>query len=93
MVDGYTHYIWIILINTKDVALSAFKKSRAGVELEVDQKMKALRTDRGVEFTSKEFEGYRESLGVKRFRIVPYSPQQNGVVERRNQTAAAMARS
>jgi hypothetical protein len=31
--------------------------------------------------------------GIKRFITAPYSPQQNRVVERRNQTVVAMARS
>ncbi|XP_062193553.1 uncharacterized protein LOC133896948 [Phragmites australis] len=34
-----------------------------------------------------------EEVGIKRHLIVPYMPQQNGVVERRNRTVVAMARS
>jgi hypothetical protein len=56
-------------------------------------KLKALRTDRGGEFNSTEFTEYCEKQGIKHFRTAPYTPQQNGVVERRNQTVVAMARS
>ena len=55
--------------------------------------MQALRTDRGGEFTSIEFKEYCESSGIKRYLTAPYSPQQNGVVERRNQTVIGMVRS
>jgi transposase InsO family protein len=46
----------------------------------------ALRTDRGGEFTANHFKEYCVELGVRRELTTPYSPQQNGVVERRNQT-------
>ena len=52
-----------------------------------------LRTDRGGEFTSAEFAEYYAEEGVERHLTAPYSPQQNGVVERRIQTIVGMARS
>ena len=55
--------------------------------------MRVLRTDRGGEFTSVEFAAYCVDQGVVRHHTAPYSPQQNGVVERRNQTVVGMARS
>lgn len=61
--------------------------------MEINGKLKALRTDRGGEFRSKEFTDFYESHGIKHFVTALYSPQQNGVVERRNQMVVAMARS
>jgi hypothetical protein len=61
--------------------------------MEKNCKLKALRTDRGGEFTSNEFRNYCEMLGIKRYLTMPYSPQQNRVDERRNQTVVGMARS
>jgi hypothetical protein len=52
-----------------------------------------LRTDRGGEFTSKELGEYFAGNGIKRQLTAAYTPQQNGVVERRNQTVVGMARS
>jgi len=52
-----------------------------------------LRSDRGGEFLSKLFAGICEEAGIKRQMIAPYSPQQNGVVERRNRSVMEMARS
>ena len=40
-----------------------------------------------------EFAAYYADQGVVRHHTVPYSPQQNGMVERRNQTVVGMARS
>jgi hypothetical protein len=61
------------------------------VEVETRRKLKALRTDRGGEFTSTEFGQYYAEHGIHRQLTAPYSPQQNGVVERRNQSIVVMA--
>lgn len=63
------------------------------VEKEANNTVKVLRTDRGGEFTSKEFESFCENTGIKRHLTAPYTPQKNGVVERRNRTMIAMTRS
>lgn len=52
-----------------------------------------LRNDRGGEFTSREFQEYCDKSGIKRHLTAPYTPQQNGVVERRNRTLMEMSRS
>jgi len=51
-----------------------------------------MRSDRGVEFLSKEFNKFCEENGIRRFLTAPYSPQQNGVVERKNRTILNMVR-
>jgi transposase InsO family protein len=63
------------------------------VETETGKKLRVLRTDRGGEFTLIEFGLYYAEQGVKCHLTAPYSPQQNGVMERRNQTVVGMARS
>jgi transposase InsO family protein len=93
LVDDHTRYMWVVLIKSKAEALDAVKKVRAAVEVELNLKVMALRTDRGGEFTSKNFAQFCEGLGIKHYLTAPYSPQQNGVVERRNQTVVGMARS
>ena len=52
-----------------------------------------LRTDRGGEFTSHEFNTFCNDNGIRRHLTAPYTPQQNGVVERRNRTLMEMTRS
>ncbi|KAG7553295.1 hypothetical protein ISN45_Aa06g038290 [Arabidopsis thaliana x Arabidopsis arenosa] len=62
-------------------------------EMESGLAIKAMRSDRGGEFTSKEFLKYCEDNGIRRQLTVPRSPQQNGVAERKNRTILEMARS
>lgn len=59
VVDDCTRYMWVLLLKTKDQALSAFKKIKAKAEVEASCQLKAFRSDRG-EFTSKDFEEYCE---------------------------------
>ena len=52
-------------------------------EAEKGVKIKTLRTDKRGEFNSIEFDRFYVHHGIKRHLTAPYSPQQNGVVERR----------
>ncbi|KAF7113243.1 hypothetical protein RHSIM_RhsimUnG0146100 [Rhododendron simsii] len=51
-----------------------------------------MRSDRGGEFTSNEFNDFCEENGICRPLTLPYSPQQNGVVERKNRSILNVAR-
>ncbi|KAL8154787.1 hypothetical protein AgCh_000227 [Apium graveolens] len=93
LVDDYSRYMWAYLLKSKDEALSAFKSFCALVENKPGKKVKVFRTDRGGEFCSREFKSYYEEKGIERHYTAPYTPQQNGIVERRNRTVVEMARS
>ncbi|RDX82225.1 hypothetical protein CR513_37010, partial [Mucuna pruriens] len=54
--------------------------------------IKVLRSDRGGKFTSKEFNEFCKKNGIRRPLTVPRTPQQNGVVERKNRTILNMTR-
>ncbi|KAJ9542381.1 hypothetical protein OSB04_028887 [Centaurea solstitialis] len=74
-------------LNSKDEAFETFKEFKLKVENET------LRTDRGGEFTSREFTRYYKENGIFRQLTAPYSPQQNGMVERRNRSVMCTTRS
>ena len=92
IVDDHTRYMWVELLGVKSEALACFKKFRAAAELESGRHLKALRTDHGGEFNSGAFVVFCSENGIKHNTTTPYTPQQNGVVERRNQTVVEMAR-
>ena len=52
-----------------------------------------LRSDRGDEYNSNEFKRYCEDIGLDRQLTVGYTPQQNGVAERKNRTIVDMGKS
>nr|GEW39852.1 zinc finger, CCHC-type [Tanacetum cinerariifolium] len=55
-------------------------------DLVMRMKLRMLRTVKGGEFTSNEFTKYCKENGIARQLTAPYTPQQNGVMERRNRT-------
>ncbi|WVZ63124.1 hypothetical protein U9M48_012783 [Paspalum notatum var. saurae] len=61
-------------------------------ENQCGRKLKVLRTDNGREFTATEFAEHCVAEGIVPHFSTPYSPQQNVVVECRNQTVVATAR-
>ncbi|KAL8116543.1 hypothetical protein AgCh_022895 [Apium graveolens] len=93
LVDDFSRAMWVYMLKTRDEALVCFKRFKALVEKESSEAIKVLRRDRGGKFCSMEFKTFCEDIGILRHYTAPYSPQQNGVVEYRNRTVTAMARS
>ncbi|KAG7584577.1 Integrase catalytic core [Arabidopsis suecica] len=93
LIDDYSRYMWSLLLKEKSEALNKFKSFKTSVEQETGAAIKTLRTDRGGEFLSAEFQEFCDASGIQRHLTAPYSPQQNGVVERRNRTLLGMTRS
>jgi hypothetical protein len=93
LIDDLSRYTWLMLLSSKDQAAGAIKRFKACSEAEAGRRMRTLRTDHGGEFTAHTFAKYCAEQGIQRHLTAPYTPQQNGVVERRNQTVMGMARS
>ena len=80
------------MLQRKSDAFEALKRFKTLTEIEKGVKIKALRSDRGGEFTSQDFPSYCLDHGIKRKLIAPYSPKHNEVVERKNKTMMSMVR-
>ncbi|CAH9099164.1 unnamed protein product [Cuscuta epithymum] len=91
--DDFTRMSWVYFQRTKSEALENFKKFKALVENQTGKSVKALRTDRGGEFSSNAFTDFCDEQGIRREFTAPYTPEQNGVAERKNRTVVEMARS
>ncbi|GJS21982.1 retrotransposon protein, putative, ty1-copia subclass [Tanacetum coccineum] len=63
------------------------------VENQLGKTIKSLRSDRGGEYMSQEFLDHLKEHGIIAHRTPPYTPQNNGVSERRNRTLLDMVRS
>jgi transposase InsO family protein len=87
LVDDYTRMTAVCFLKNK---LEAFENFN--IYNEMDSKIKCLRYDNGGEFTSKEFMDYYNSHGIKSQFSIARTPEQNGVVERKNRTIQEMAR-
>lgn len=93
LIDDYSRKAWIYFMSEKSESFTHFKAFKSRVEMESGLKIKCLRTDRGGEFVSSEFNQFCVDVGIKRNLTTAYTPQQNGVVERKNRTLMNMVRS
>ena len=93
LIDDYPRLIRVSMLKRKLEAFLAFKKCKEHAEKEKETKLKCFRTDHGGEFMSKESVKFCDEHGINRQLIVPYSPNKNGVVERKNRIFMSMARS
>ncbi|GJW58649.1 retrovirus-related pol polyprotein from transposon TNT 1-94, partial [Tanacetum coccineum] len=84
---------WVYFLQAKSETFEFFKKFKAMAEKQSGNYLKVLKTDRGGEFLSKEFSDFCFEHGIKRELTAPYTPEQNGVAERKNRTVVEMARS
>jgi len=91
-IDDFSRKAWIYLLNEKSEAFNMFKCFKKLIEKETGMFIKCLRTDRGGEFNSEEFNEFCKQHGIQRQLTAAYTPQQNGVAERKNRTVMNMVR-
>ena len=83
-VDDYSRMMTVIFLKKKSNAFQMFKWYLAKVKKETGKSSKCLRSDRGGEFTSREFKDFYHDRGIKRQTSGPRIPPQNGIEKRRN---------
>jgi hypothetical protein len=88
-----TRKTWVDCIRQKSDVFDTFKKWKALVENETRKRLKCLRSHNGDEYCSNEFDDYYSYHGIRREKIVPGTPQENGVLERMNKTIMECSRS
>ncbi|KAK9194952.1 hypothetical protein WN943_003067 [Citrus x changshan-huyou] len=87
--DDCTKYCYVYLLKSKDEALEKFILYKNEVENQLNRKIKELRSDRGGEYAVL-FMSLCEQSGIIHQVTAPYSPQSNGIAERKNQTLKEM---
>jgi transposase InsO family protein len=93
MIDDASRYCYVYLLKTKDDALNCFKTYKAEVENQLKKKIKRFSSDHGGEYFSNEFNLFCAEHVIIHERIPPYSPQSNGVAERKNHTLTDLVNS
>nr|GEX91348.1 hypothetical protein [Tanacetum cinerariifolium] len=92
VVDDYSRYTWVFFLHSKDkaseVIISFIKKTQVNLQLQVQR----VRTDNGMEFKNKTLAKFFDEVGITQQFSAARTPQQNGVVERKNRTLVEAAR-
>ena len=91
-IDDYSRYCYIYLLTSKDESFSKFISYKLEVEKQLEKSIKTLRSDRGGEYTG-DLDKYCKENGIIHQVTPPYSPQSNGIAERKNRTLKDMVNS
>ncbi|GJS48781.1 retrovirus-related pol polyprotein from transposon TNT 1-94 [Tanacetum coccineum] len=92
IVDDYSRFTWVKFLRSKDEAPDFIIKFLKMIQLRLKVPVRRIRTDNGTEFVNQTLREYYEKVGISHETSVARSPQQNGVVERRNRTLIEAAR-
>ena len=83
-IDDYSRKVWMYLMKAKSEVFGYFQEFKTIVEEETCLQTKCLQSDNGREYTSHAFSDFLKRNGIVRHKSCRYTPQQNGVVERKN---------
>ena len=92
VVDDFSRFTWVLFLAHKDEAFHAFEKLSKRIQNEKVFAISSIRSDHGKEFENSSFEKFCGENGINHNFSAPRTPQQNGVMERKNRTLEEMAR-
>ena len=91
VVDDFTRYTWIILLQSKSDAPEHIEALCTRLQNEKSLKIDRIRNDHGKEFENSYMESFCTRSGISQEFSAPITSQQNGVVERKNRVIQEMA--
>ena len=92
IVDDYSRFTWTLFLAHKRDAFHAFKKLAKIIQNKKNLNIASIRSDHGGEFENKDFELFCDENGIEHNFSAPRTPQQNGVVERKNRSLEELAK-
>jgi transposase InsO family protein len=90
--DDFSRFTWVFFLQDKLETQGTLKCFLRRSQNVFELKVKKIRSNNGSEFKNLQVEEFLEEEGIKHEFFAPYTPQQNGVVERKNRTLIDMAR-
>ncbi|GJV14887.1 retrovirus-related pol polyprotein from transposon TNT 1-94 [Tanacetum coccineum] len=92
IVDDYSRFTWVKFLRSKDETPEFVINFLKQIQVGLNKTVRFIRTDNGTEFVNQVMSEYYEGVGIFHQKSVPRTPQQNGIVERRNRTLVEAAR-
>ena len=92
VVDDFSRYSWVEFLREKSKACEKMERLCKRLQNEKGGPIVKIRSDHGKEFENAKFEAFCNEQDIKKEFSAPKTPQQNGVVERKNQVIQEMAR-
>ena len=92
VVNDFSRYSWVEFLREKSKACEKMEKLCKKLQNEKGVPIVKIRSDHGKEFKNARFEAFCKEHGIKKKFSAPKTPQQNGVVERKNRVIQEMTR-
>ena len=92
IVDDFSRYTWVEFLRGKLEACGKMEVLCKRLQNEKGVSIVKIRSDHGKEFENARFDSFCKKNGIKKEFSNPRTPQQNGVVERKNRVIQEMAR-
>ncbi|MCO5560071.1 hypothetical protein L7F22_013677 [Adiantum nelumboides] len=91
-IDDFSRYTTLYFLKQKSQVLTCFKEYCTLVMCQHDLPVQILWSDNGGEYVSNAFQKFCKDAGIQQQYTTPYTPQHNGVSERKNCTLVSAAR-
>ena len=91
-IDDYSRCTWLFLMKTRVELFSIFQKFHAEIRTQFNTSIRILRSDNTKEYFSTTFSSFMSSHGILHQSSCAYTPQHNGVAERKNRHLVETAR-
>ncbi|PWA87032.1 ribonuclease H-like domain-containing protein [Artemisia annua] len=92
VVDDYTRAVWVFLMKNKSEVFDHITSFYNLIKNQFEKSVKVFRSDNGTEFVNKRFETFLSQNGILHQTSCPYTPQQNGIAERKHRHLLNTAR-
>ena len=92
IIDDYSRYTFLHLMGHKGEAAGLIKQFVKMPKTQFNKVPKIIRSDRGREYVNNDLQAFLKNEGIRAQYTAPYSPQQNGVAERKNRSLLDMSR-
>ncbi|GKD96464.1 retrovirus-related pol polyprotein from transposon TNT 1-94 [Tanacetum coccineum] len=92
IVDDFSKYTWTHFLRSKDETPEVLIDFLTLIQRGLHAQVKTVRTDKGTKFLNKTLHAYFAKEGIRHETSTTRTPEQNGVVERRNHTLVEAAR-
>ncbi|KAK9049228.1 hypothetical protein SSX86_031804, partial [Deinandra increscens subsp. villosa] len=92
VVDDYSRAVWIFLMKSKSEVFTHIQTFVALIKTQFDKLVKVFRSDNGTEFVNTQMNNFCKANGIIHQTTCVYTPQQNGIAERKHRHLLNVAR-
>ncbi|KAJ9556751.1 LOW QUALITY PROTEIN: hypothetical protein OSB04_011365 [Centaurea solstitialis] len=93
LVDEFSRFTWLEFLRDKSEAAERIIAFIKRTQVLLGRRVRKIRSDNGTEFRNAKLQSFLEEVGITHNFSAVRTPQQNGVVERKNRTLVEAARS